>query len=70
VARATIPVHINRGPNAGNNSYLTLPARLVGPQAVVSYNGSSYWSSSYEVSLCTYMCVETEIIDGFDEFRR
>jgi len=70
VVRATILVPRLIGPNLGSLYSLTLPAYLSGDQAVVSHDGKTYSPSNYEVRLCTYMCVETEVMEGFEEFRR
>jgi len=63
VAKATVKVELETGPE-----FRTLPADLRGSQAFVTYNGQALSTPEYEVSFCTYICVETEVTEGLDEF--
>jgi len=69
VARATVQLFVHAtGPYKGRKAPLTLPARLEESEAIVTYDSQVLRTPDYEVSLCTYISVETEAIERFDEF--
>jgi len=70
VVRAEVEVVLAEGPNRGSKAFLTLPARLEGSEALVTYNGYTQSTPNYEVSLFTYISVETEVTEGFEEFSK
>jgi len=69
VVKATIALELRCGHDyySRYRRYLSLPAKLRGTQAVVSYSGHTYSTSDYEVSLCTNISVETKVREGFNE---
>jgi len=72
VVRAEVEVVLGEGPNRGKKAFLTMPARLEGSEALVTYNGYTQSTHNYEVSLYAlrYISVETEVTEGFDEFSK